>query len=410
MNRRIDQLYQEGTIAIADGNLSRGKKLVDKIMALDPLSPMSIELAGDFARASGEIDEALGWYERLTAENFSNEWRGIGFMNIASIHQADRAWDKAIDYFQKALQEFLQLQDQERAWYAKQTIGEVLLECGRFQQSADTLEKLLDEMRAHPKRRRFLDDSLDVRRVLAEAYRFIGRMDDSRYQWEKIESIARKQQNPIQLAVALDGLGVLCQIQGQYEQAEELHLESLKLNRNLRDLDGQSVNLGNLARLYIHLKDWDQAEDYVRKSLKIELKHENLSGISFNKLLLAEIDIGREKYKDAEKKLLQLESLMSRQGETDDLLAISSKIGFVYRMMGRLDEARERQLRVLEEARRMNHADGIPSTLDELAEIELTLGNKQQAKVYWQEALELFEQIGSEKMSQQVRSSLDDLE
>jgi tetratricopeptide (TPR) repeat protein len=162
--------------------------------------------------------------------------------------------------------------------------------------------------------------------------------------------------------------------------------------------------------LHIQLEEWEQAEKYVRRSMKIEQKNENLPGIAFDKLVLAEIDIGREKYESAETKLLQLESLMAREGRTDDSLAISSQIGFVYRMMGRLDEATERQTKVLAWARRMNHADAVPATLNELAEIELVLGNKDQARVYWEEALELYKQLGSEKMIEALSKGLSDLD
>jgi tetratricopeptide (TPR) repeat protein len=214
----------------------------------------------------------------------------------------------------------------------------------------------------------------------------------------------------LQLAIALDGLGVICQVQGRFEEARDLHLESLQINRNIRYLEGQSVNLGNLARLHIQTEEWEQAEEYVRKSMKIEQRNENLLGIAFDKLVLAEIDIGTGRYQAAEKKLLQLEALMSREGKTDDMLAISSQIGLVHRMMGRLDEALERQLQVLAWARRMNHADGIPATLDELAEIESARGNKDQARTYWEEALERYEKLGSEKMVESIRTSLSELE
>jgi tetratricopeptide (TPR) repeat protein len=238
----------------------------------------------------------------------------------------------------------------------------------------------------------------------------LGRLDDSTTQWEKIAVLAKKYANPALHASALDGLGVVCQIQGRFEQAEEYHLESLHINRNIRYLEGQSVTLGNLARLHIQLEQWDQAEQYIRKSIKIEQKNENLIGLAFDKLILAEIDIGRANYQAAEKKLLQLESLMSREGYGDDLIAISSQLGYVHRMMGRLDEAYERQLNVLDRARKMNHGDGIPAVLDELAEIELARGNREQAKEYWQEALELYEQLGSERMIESIRMSLADLD
>ena len=410
MNRRVNKLYQDGTFAIADGNLIKGKKILDKLMALAPESPMAIELAGDFARCSGEFDEALSWFERLITPSASSDWRAIGFMNIASIHQSQNKTDQAIQYYREALREFEILGEKDQLWSAKQVIGETLVDGGMFQEAAQTFEDLLDELRKYPKRRAYLDMSLDVRVGLAEAYRLLGRLEESRKQWEKIIFVAKKYQDPLQLATAMDGLGVICQIQGRFDEAKDLHSQALQINRNIRNLEGQSVNLGNLARLHIQLEEWDQAEQYIRKSIKIEQKNENLAGIAFDKLILAEIDIGRENYPAAEKKLLQLEAMMTREGKSDDLLAISSQIGLVHRMMGRLDEAYQRQLRVLDRARAMNHADGIPAILDELAEIELARGNKEQAKEYWHEALEHYEKLGSEKMIQSIRSSLAELE
>lgn len=410
MNRRVNKLYQDGTFAIADGNLIKGKKILDKLMAVAPESPMAIELAGDFARCSGEIDEALTWFERLITPEASSDWRAIGFMNIASIHQSQNKTDQAIQYYRQAIREFEILGEKDQLWNAKQVIGETLVDGGMFQEAAQTFEDLLDELRRYPKRRAYLDMSLDVRVGLAEAYRLLGRLEESRKQWEKVIFVAKKYQDPLQLATAMDGLGVICQIQGRFDEAKDLHSQALQINRNIRNLEGQSVNLGNLARLHIQLEDWEQAEQYIRKSIKIEQKNENLAGIAFDKLILAEIDIGRENYPAAEKKLLQLEAMMTREGKSDDLLAISSQIGLVHRMMGRLDEAYQRQLRVLDRARVMNHADGIPAILDELAEIELARGNKEQAKEYWHEALEHYQKLGSEKMIQSIRSSLDELD
>jgi NifU-like protein involved in Fe-S cluster formation len=45
-----------------------------------------------------------------------------------------------------------------------------------------------------------------------------------------------------------------------------------------------------------------------------------------------------------------------------------------------------------------------------LAEIESARGNKDQARTYWEEALERYEKLGSEKMVESIRTSLSELE
>ncbi|MCE2799971.1 MAG: hypothetical protein LW724_10485 [Planctomycetaceae bacterium] len=62
MKRQANRLYEDGTIALADGNLVRGRKILDKLKAIAPESPMAIELSGDFARTSG--NGLTVWYRR----------------------------------------------------------------------------------------------------------------------------------------------------------------------------------------------------------------------------------------------------------------------------------------------------------------------------------------------------------
>ena len=103
MKRQANRLYEDGTIALADGNLVRGRKILDKLKAIAPESPMAIELSGDFARTSGDFDEALEWFDRLVSQEFENKWRGVGYMGMASTYQAQRDLEKALDSYRKAL-------------------------------------------------------------------------------------------------------------------------------------------------------------------------------------------------------------------------------------------------------------------------------------------------------------------
>ena len=253
MKKKADRLYQEGTFVLADGDLVRGKKILDKLLAIAPDSPMAIELSGDFAKTSGDLDEALEWYEQLVSKNFGDEWCGVGYMGLAATYQAQRELEKAVDAYRKALEPFRAIGEFDRLWIIKHLIGEILIEMGMFQQAVEVLEEAFQEIRNHPKRQRYLDFSLEIRTSLAESYRMLGRLDDSTAQWEKIAHLAKKYDNPALHASALDGLGVVCQIQGRFEEAKEYHTESLHINRNISDIEGQSVTLGNLSRLHIQM-------------------------------------------------------------------------------------------------------------------------------------------------------------
>jgi len=248
MKRRVNHLYNEGNIALADGNLIRAKKILNKIKEIAPNSPMTIELAGEYAACTGEKDEAMEWFEQLIVPEVPPKWRAVGYMHIALIHKSNRMATIAVEFYRKAIAEYEKISAQEPVWLLKQIIGDVLIEDGQFQEAAETLESLLNEIRKSPKRRRQLETSMEIRTGLAEAYRLLGRLDESRQQWEKIAFVSKKYEDPFQHAAALDGLGVICQIQGQLDEAKDLHLASLQINRNVRNLEGQSVNCTSSLR------------------------------------------------------------------------------------------------------------------------------------------------------------------
>jgi tetratricopeptide (TPR) repeat protein len=144
--------------------------------------------------------------------------------------------------------------------------------------------------------------------------------------------------------------------------------------------------------------------------MEIERRKESILGIAFVNLILAEVDMGRGNYRDAEKRLLQLERLYEREGLTDDSIAVSSQLGVVHRHLGLYDEAEQRQWKVLKLAQEMGHADGVPSTYDELGEIRVAQGKEQEAKEFFEKAIVGFAEIGLDHRVAEVQAKLDLLE
>lgn len=409
MKRSIEDWFLLGVEALADGDLDRAVRVLRQMEKKSPEHLLTIELRGDVARDSGNTEEAFEQYSRLVDPIHPLPKRAIGFMNLAMLHQSIREVDQAIDCVRQAMEIYAGIQHFEDEWNARRFLCEMLIDFSRFADAASHAQELLDEIKRHPKRHKFLDFAIEVRYYLADSLRYLGQLDESARHWEKICQLGRKHELPVELAMGLDGLGVVRQMQGRYVEALALHNESLELDRNLRDEEGQSVSLGNLARLCIHLEKWDEAQEYALQSLEIERRHESVLGIAFVNLVLAEVDMGRGNFREAEKRLLQLERLYRREGLTDDLIAVSSQLGVVFRHLKRYDEAETMQLKVLELVQDAGHGDGIASTFEELAEIKVAQGDMVEARKNYAKAVEGFLRIGVMHRVEDIRGKLERL-
>jgi diguanylate cyclase (GGDEF)-like protein len=67
----------------------------------------------------------------------------------------------------------------------------------------------------------------------------------------------------------LNGVAILYNRMGDYEQAKSIYAKALKLQRELGLHREQTVTLYNLGRVYENLKDWDNAEKSFAESVKL---------------------------------------------------------------------------------------------------------------------------------------------
>jgi tetratricopeptide (TPR) repeat protein len=406
MSDLLDEAYCDALEALADGEILDAKQILKTMLAQSPQDARTLEIQGDCARADGDRDAAISNYTQLCNANHSAFFQGRGHLSLSYLHAGEDASDNAITHLQQAIVLFDQAQAESDHIIALCQLGDLFFSHSRFHDSSQTYEKVIQRYGNAELDEEDMICVIDAGRQLGDCYRLMGRIEEAEVHYQTVVQIGVESDLPTQLASALDGLGVLQQMQGFYDEARDYHLQALEINTKLEDSDGISVNLGNLARLSVHLERWDDAEDYAKRTLEIAQSEECLKSIRFAKLLLAEIELGRGNYDVAEKQFLQLEKLISRSGEEDDYLCIQSQLAFLYRLQKRYAEAERLQHEVLALAERMQHADGIAASLDEIAYLHFTQGNHTEAKRFWERALEKYRSINSTKMIAQVENQL----
>jgi len=407
-NDPIERLYERALDALEQEDAAKAKQLLKQLQAAAPDDLRTVEIAGDIAALDEDFEVAATHYARLLEPDSPVEMQARGAMSMGLMHVAQEDREAAIGHFQTAVKLFEATEDADSVFRCMGLVAECYGESGNVKQAVVEFKKAID-FAIESELTEENDILLDAYRQLAECQRLLGDLDDAWATYESLIEAAEEQGDQDMVATAFDGVGVVLMMQGRFEEAREYLLKSLAIHEELEEPEGLSLSHGNLARLHVHLEDWDGAEKHIAIAKRIDEEEDNVEGIRFAELLQAEIAIGRGNYADAERQLKHLVRWYEKHGVYDDLLCAQSQLGFALRLQGKLDDAEALQQEVLENARDMGDLEGIASTLDELAEIRLAVGDEAGAATYWKGALDNFNQLGSEANVAAIRERLEEL-
>lgn len=406
MNDPIERLYEHALEALAEEDGAKARGLLKQLEAAAPGDLRTHEVAGDCAALDEDYDTAVSHYAHLIAPGSPAVMLGRGHQSLAMVHinQNDRL--QAIEHFNAAADAYREEESAEDVFHCLVSVAECHGEAGNLRQAVIDFRSAVDYAQEHEIEGDSDEILLDAIRQLAECHRLLGEVDEATDCYETLIEAAEAQDAADMVGAAYDGIGVVLMIQGRFDEARAYLMKSQELHEQLGDPEGLSLSYGNLARLHIHLDEWDTAEKYILEAKKIDEDEENLEGVRFAELLLAEIAIGRGQFAEAETQLRSLVRWYAEHGIYDDLLCTQSQLGYALRLQGRLNEACELQTEVLGKAREMGDIDGVASTLDELAEIAIAQGDRERAVALWQEAIGCYEQLKSENNVAAIRERL----
>lgn len=405
MSQDLDELFDDALHFLNNENLAAAKECLAKMKAIGPNDAKTFEIEGDCAKEERDYDQAIQSYQNLLKdEDDYNVGRGHLSLGYLYLEQNERS--AAL----KSLMQAAPLLENPDSPYdhlqAMATIAELQYELGTFEISAQTFQSILEQYEELE-----LDDEcsliyLGCARQMADSLRCIGRLDDAQTQYQLVADITEELEVMDEYANAIDGIGVVHQLRGDFQEAKKYHLRSLEINEDLDDSYGIVANLANLARVHLHLEDWAAARKYASRLLQIETEQESVEGAGFAKLLLAECDIGTKNYAEADQTLQSLLKLFSRTGEADTYVNVISVIGLLRRLQGNIAEAERYQNETLKISLEMNNRDFLLSVYDELAEIRTAQKRYSEARDYWNKALEIAEELKSAKMLKTITKRL----
>ena len=191
------------------------------------------------------------------------------------------------------------------------------------------------------------------------------------------------------------GIGIINEEQANYTKALEYHLKALKISEELVDKRKIANSYNNIAVVYETLSNFDKALEYNYKALKIRLEIGDKDGIGASYGNIGIVYQEQKKYKEA--LAYQFKSLAVRK-ELDDVNSIGNCYGNIainYDFQAEYEKAIEYYLKALQVFEEIGNEQDVALNYVNLAGLYNSIGNYKSAILYSDSALQLSRKISN---------------
>jgi class 3 adenylate cyclase/uncharacterized protein HemY len=227
------------------------------------------------------------------------------------------------------------------------------------------------------------------------------------YSWEINETQTNQADSMLQEAVALarrlgyakgeaaaiNSLGVVAEIRGNYTEAENFYKQALRIRRGLGDLREIGATLNNLGIVYDYQGRFDSALSVYRENLGIQRLLADTLKVArahFN-MAAAQQEMGL--YPEAQSDLLSARSVFESRGDRDGTAKVYTQLGHLFFEMERYDSAFAWYQRALALREKLDDPGRHAEALSDYANALDELDSSKTALIYYQQALELWKQL-----------------
>jgi tetratricopeptide (TPR) repeat protein/transcriptional regulator with XRE-family HTH domain len=236
-----------------------------------------------------------------------------------------------------------------------------------------------------------------------------GHWDQAAGQYRTALSAAREAGDHPGQAGALDELGLLQQLTGDYPAATASLAEAIELFRDLGDRPGQAHAHNHLGLVQIETADYPAANASHRRALALarDARDQLAEAVSLTDLGMVQLLTGD--YPAAAAGFQQALLLLRSVGSEFDVADTLSLLGWVRRLTGDYPAAAHDQRQALDLFRDLGDQLGQARALDELGLVQQATGDYPAATASGAEAIELFRDLGSRHDLAMALNSLGEL-
>ncbi|MEM9542534.1 MAG: tetratricopeptide repeat protein [Cyanobacteria bacterium P01_E01_bin.42] len=201
--------------------------------------------------------------------------------------------------------------------------------------------------------------------------------------------------NPVDLryVACLTSLGNTYSFLGEYQQAIALHQQSLEIERQIGNRQGEATSLGNLGTVYYSLGEYQQAIAFHQQQLEIARQIEDRQGEANSLGNLGNAYYSLGEYQQAiafHQQSLEIQrQIGNRQGEATSL----GNLGLAYNSLGEYQQAISLHQQSLEIKRQMGDRRGEANSLYNLSQLYHKVGRVQEGFTAAYQAQEIYQSL-----------------
>jgi signal transduction histidine kinase/tetratricopeptide (TPR) repeat protein len=285
----------------------------------------------------------------------------------------------------------------------------VLQTKGSPRTKAELLIKLADaEKQTDYKQARFyVDDALALALLLkdhsleAKSYHIIAEIEDEQSKFDSAiyyYQLAIRSFNhgadKLELATTLNQRGIVFENKGDYTNAYQDYLNSLKIYEELKDIKGISNEYLNLGLIHQYRKEFGESEKLFLKSLSLSRSINDESGIASALNNLGMNYQSQKKYGTALLYFKQVLAIDLKDGDENNIASSLNNVGTVSADMGKHKEALEYYSRSASIKKKLNDYIGLSNTYNNIASSLIKLNKGDEAEQYLDLSKGLSDQYG----------------
>ncbi|MFH0867299.1 MAG: tetratricopeptide repeat-containing sensor histidine kinase [Bacteroidota bacterium] len=214
---------------------------------------------------------------------------------------------------------------------------------------------------------------------------------------EKAFLLAQKTENKKSMANAINLIGVVYNIQSDYEKALECYTRSFVLHKEAGNYKGMAYVLNNMGNIYYDQADYPEALDYYLKSLTIHELIKNDIGIASAATNAGLVFFEQKNFSGALENFIKALVITKKTSDKQSACTIMNNIGLIYFNTGDYSTALEYYNNALKIASEVDFKTVVSASFNNIGDVYKKQDDPDKALEYYEKAYEINKSISDKK-------------
>lgn len=279
------------------------KESIDSLLVKVEILPDSEKIEplfqiGDFYETEGKYDKAMSYYNQALDLALSKGLRkesAKGKIKIGVINWCIGNFDKALDYYIKALKIYEEDNHLEGISNALSSIGVVYYRLQKYDKALEYYKKSLEGF-----------NEIGSKEMISKSYSYIGNIyrhlknyPEALKNYRNSLEISEKLNLKKNIGYTYTNIGRVYADLENYDKALDYFMQSLKVREEIDHKRGIAITLNYIGNIYIKKDKFEEAAVYIEKALAISKSIGTRTTIRDSYNLFSEVFLAKEDYKKA---------------------------------------------------------------------------------------------------------------